>query len=296
LIGNQWFNMVPIQTLTPAQVHAAAQIVPALARVAPPAEEAKIAKAVAEEASPAPDAGEALASPPVGRKKRQGIPSGQNLPQAQLPFNAAALGQQAGFPQFGFGQLPLQQFGQTFPLPGQQQQLPFQQFGQHFGQLQQLFGQQQQFGQLQQHFGAQQLGQQQQQFGPQQLGQQQQQLGPQQLGQQQQQFGQQQLGQQQFGPQQLGHQQQPIGLQQQQLGPQQLGQLAAFPATGRQLQFGQQAALNVLDPRHKPQRERREAQFHQIFQPGSNSQHYNCATPGSCNVEGNQQIYGAEVK
>jgi hypothetical protein len=42
-------------------------------------------------------------------------------------------------------------------------------------------------------------------------------------------------------------------------------------------------------------RKKRDAQFHQIFEQGSNSQHFNCASQGSCNVEGTQQIIGGTV-
>ena len=42
-------------------------------------------------------------------------------------------------------------------------------------------------------------------------------------------------------------------------------------------------------------RKKRDAQFHQTFLAGSNSQHFNCATSGSCNVQGQQQIIGGSV-
>ena len=42
-------------------------------------------------------------------------------------------------------------------------------------------------------------------------------------------------------------------------------------------------------------RRRRDAQFVQNFESGSNSQHFNCATGGSCNVQGQQQIIGGSV-
>jgi hypothetical protein len=48
-------------------------------------------------------------------------------------------------------------------------------------------------------------------------------------------------------------------------------------------------------PEVEVHRDKRESQFLQTFEPGSNSQHYNCATTGSCNVQGNQQIYGGTV-
>jgi hypothetical protein len=43
-------------------------------------------------------------------------------------------------------------------------------------------------------------------------------------------------------------------------------------------------------------RRRRAAQFIQTFEKGSNSQHFNCATPGSCgHIKGTQQIIAGQV-
>jgi hypothetical protein len=44
-----------------------------------------------------------------------------------------------------------------------------------------------------------------------------------------------------------------------------------------------------------PLKNKRSAQFHQNFQPGSQSQHFNCQGGGSCNVPSMQNIWGGQV-